>query len=340
MSHPNREGRERAVELLYEAEAKDRHPAEVITALPVPPLPYAVALAEGVGDHVELLDHLIGGRAKGWTVERMPALDRALLRLGVYELAFEPDQPEGIVLSEAVALAKRFSTDDSPKFINGVLAAVEGDVRGAGQWRNVSCPAALLVDMDGVIRHFRGGSEQFDDAALGLPAGTIAGIALDEDRIRRGNDGTITDEEWRAEVADVLVAVHGCDRDAALAAWAVDGFDFDDEVLDLVREVRASGVPTGCVSNASSRLAEDLAAHGVADAFGAVLSSSALRVMKPDSAIYLAAADAVGTAPGDCLFVDDRRENVLGALAVGMPAVRFSTPVRLAATFRRLGFLP
>ena len=100
------------------------HPADVIAALPVAPVPYAVALAEGVGDHVELLDHLIGGRARGWTVARMPAVDRALLRLGTYELAFEPDQPEGIVISEAVELATRFSTDDSPKFVNGVLAAV------------------------------------------------------------------------------------------------------------------------------------------------------------------------------------------------------------------------
>lgn len=340
MSHPNREGRERAVELLYEAETKGLHPAEVIAALPIAPLPYAATLAEGVGDHVELLDHLIGARAKGWTVDRMASLDRALLRLGTYELAFEPEQPEGIVLSEAVALAKRFSTDDSPKFVNGVLGAVNDDVRGGGAWRNVSCPLALLIDMDGVIRHWTGGTSQFADAELGLPAGTIGAVALDPDRVRRANDGTITDEEWRAEVAAVLVDEHGCDPAAVASAWARDGFTIDHEVVALVQAVRAAGALTACVSNASSRLEADLAEHGVDDAFGVVVNSSALRIMKPAPGIYEAAVEAVAAPAGDCLFVDDREENVQGALAVGMPAVRFRSAARLEATLRRVGLLP
>ena len=340
MSHPNREGRERAVELLYEAEAKGIHPAEVIASLPIAPTPYAGVLAEGVGDHLELLDHLIGARARDWTVERMASLDRALLRLGTYELAFEPDQPEGIVLSEAVELAKRFSTDDSPKFVNGVLAAVNDDVRGGGAWRNVSCPLALLMDMDGVIRHWTGGVTQFGDEELGLPAGTIRAIALDPDRVRRANDGTITDEQWRAEVAAILVDEHGCDPDAVGAAWSHDGFSFDDDVLSLVRAVRASGTVTVCVSNASSRLEADLADHGVDEAFAAVVNSSRIGIMKPAPGIYELAAAEVGAAPGDCLFVDDRPENVRGALAIGMPAIRFTTCSRLEATLRRVGLLP
>jgi transcription antitermination factor NusB len=340
MTHPNREGRERAIELLYESEAKGLHPAEVIAGLPIPPLPYATALAEGVGDHLELLDHLIGNRAKGWTVERMASLDRALLRLGTYELAFEPDQPEGIVLSEAVALAKRYSTDESPKFVNGVLAAVNDDVRGGGPWRNVSCPLALLIDMDGVIRHWTGGITQFADDELGLPAGTIAAIALDPERVRRANDGTITDEEWRSEVVAALIREHGCDPEAAASAWVRDGFTFDPEVLDLVRSVKAGGALTACVSNASSRLETDLADHGVDLAFGAVVNSSRLRIMKPAPGIYEAAVEAVGVPAGDCLFVDDRAENVQGALAIGLPAVRFTTAARLDATLRRVGLLP
>jgi transcription antitermination factor NusB len=339
VSHPNREGRERALELLYEAEAKGIHPAAVVADLPIEPHAYATALAEGVGDHLDLLDHLIGARARGWTVERMASVDRSLLRLGAYELAFEPDQPEGIVISEFVELAKRFSTDDSPKFVNGVLAALAGDVRGGGAWRNVSCPLALLMDMDGVIRHWTGGAAQFDDAALGLPPGTVAGIALDPDRVRRANDGTITDEEWRDEVAAELVASHGCEPEAAAAAWRSGGFTFDNEVLALVRSVRESGALTACVSNASSRLEDDLADHGVDEAFGVVVNSSNVRVMKPARAIYEAALEAVAAPAGDCLFVDDRPENVHGALAVGIPAVRFTTAARLEATLRRVGLL-
>lgn len=340
MTHPNREGRERAVELLYEAEAKQLHPADVIATLPLAPVPYAASLAEGVGDHIELLDHLIGARARGWTVERMASVDRALLRLGTYELAFEPDQPEGIVLSEAVELAKRFSTDESPKFVNGVLAAVDEDVRGGGAWRNVSCPLALLVDMDGVIRHWDGGAVMVGDEELGLEAGTFASVALRPDRVQRANDGTLTDDEWRAEVAAALADEHGCDPEHVLAVWGNDGFRIDDDVVALVQAVRDAGGLTACVSNATTRLEVDLAERGIDGAFGVVVNSSRVRSLKPDQAIYATAAEAVGAAPGDCLFVDDRAENVAGALATGMPAVRFRSAGRLEATLRRVGLLP
>jgi transcription antitermination factor NusB len=340
VSHPNREGRERAIELLYEADAKSVHPAEVLAALPVAPVPYASSLAEGVGDHVDLLDHLIGARARGWTVARMPVVDRAILRLGTYELAFEPDQPQGVVISEAVDLATQLSTDDSPKFVNGVLGALSEDVRGGGAWRNVSCPIALLLDMDGVIRHWSGEDLRAADESLGVPEGTYAAVALEPDRIRRANDGTMTDEEWRAEVADVLVSTHGCDAGAAASAWSGDGFSIDDEVVGLVRMVRDAGAPTVCVSNATTRLEADLAARAIDDAFTAVVNSSRVRCLKPAADIYLAAADAAGAAAGDCLFVDDRADNVAGALAVGIPAIRFNGVSRLATTLARVGLIP
>jgi transcription antitermination factor NusB len=339
-AHPNREGRERAVELLYEADTKGVHPADVIAALPLAPQPLAAGLAEGVGDHLDLLDHLVGERARGWTVARMPVVDRTLLRLGTYELAFEPEQPEGVVISEAVALATRYSTDDSPKFVNGVLSAMVEQVRGGGPWRNVSCPAALLVDMDGVVRNWNGADFLAADEALGLEPGTYAGVALEPDLVRRANDGTLTDEAWRAEVAATLAAAHGCDPDAGLRAWGTDGFTVDEAVVDLVRAVRAAGVPTLCLSNATTRLEADLAERGIDDAFAAVVSSSHVGSLKPDGAIYLAAAEAVGAAPADCLFVDDRPENVAGALAVGMPAISFRDAARLEAVLRRVGLLP
>ena len=120
---PRREARERALELLYESEAKDVHPSEVIDALPIEPHDYAVELADGVGDHRDLLDHVVGERARGWTVKRMPAVDRALLRLATYELTFT-DLPTGVVIDEAVELARSLSTDDSPPYVNGVLGAI------------------------------------------------------------------------------------------------------------------------------------------------------------------------------------------------------------------------
>lgn len=124
-----REARERALGLLYEAETKDAEPTTVLAELPVPPDEFTVELVEGVGAHFDDIDATIGRFAKGWTIERMPALDRALLRIGVYELRFRRDVPTGAVISEAVELAKRFSTEESGRFVNGMLSAVAAEVR-------------------------------------------------------------------------------------------------------------------------------------------------------------------------------------------------------------------
>lgn len=124
-----REARERALALLYEAESKSVTPRQVIAELPLPPEPFTAELVEGVEDHADEVDATIRAYARGWTLERMPSLDRALLRIGVFELTYRPDVPTGAVISEAVELAKTFSTDDSGKFVNGLLAAVAADVR-------------------------------------------------------------------------------------------------------------------------------------------------------------------------------------------------------------------
>lgn len=126
-----REARERALGLLYEAEAKGVEPAAVVAELPVAPDEFTVQLVEGVGEHQGDLDDLISRYARGWTIERMPALDRAALRLGTYELAHRPDVPTGAVISEAVELAKRYSTDESGRFVNGMLSAIAQEVRPA-----------------------------------------------------------------------------------------------------------------------------------------------------------------------------------------------------------------
>ncbi len=124
-----RESRERALALLYEAEQKGIVPlADILDTLPVAPEVFAGQLVVGVSDAIERIDGLIREFAVGWTLERMPAIDRALLRLGTYELA-ETDVPIGACISEAVELAKRYSTDDSHKFINGMLARVAREVR-------------------------------------------------------------------------------------------------------------------------------------------------------------------------------------------------------------------
>ncbi|MEA2702536.1 MAG: transcription antitermination protein NusB [Actinomycetota bacterium] len=117
------------MELLYEADAKDMTPADVLADLPVEPAQFAIDLVSGVGLHQAELDGWITTFARDWTIDRMPALDRALLRMGAFELAHRPDVPTGAVISEAVELAQRYSTDDSSRFVNGVLASIAAAVR-------------------------------------------------------------------------------------------------------------------------------------------------------------------------------------------------------------------
>ena len=123
------DARERALALLYEAESKDTSPRAVLAALPVPPSPLVVVLVEGVEDHRAELDALIVEHARNWTLERMPAIDRNLLRLALFELSERPEVPVAVVIDEAVELAKRFSTDDSGRFVNGMLSAIAPKLR-------------------------------------------------------------------------------------------------------------------------------------------------------------------------------------------------------------------
>jgi transcription antitermination protein NusB len=127
------QARKRAVDLLFEAEARGMTPAEVVdvrTALAeanpdVSPLyPYTAAAARGVSEHLAHIDDLITSHLQGWTLDRLPAVDRAILRVAVWELLYAEDVPEPVAVDEAVQLAKELSTDESPGFVNGVLGQV------------------------------------------------------------------------------------------------------------------------------------------------------------------------------------------------------------------------
>jgi N utilization substance protein B len=124
-----REARERALALCYELEAKGETPDVLLAELPTPPDEYTVTLVRGVGDHRVELDQLLGKYSERWAVERMPAVDRALLRIGSYELGWQPDLPVGVVIDEAVELARQYSTQDSGRFVHALLARIADQVR-------------------------------------------------------------------------------------------------------------------------------------------------------------------------------------------------------------------
>ena len=123
------DAREQAVMLLYEAEQRETSALALMEGRGVIAPDLTGQLLAGVESASSAIDDLIVSQAKGWALDRMPALDRAILRLGVYELRERRDVPVAVAIDEAVELAKRFSTDDSGRFVNGVLAAVARLVR-------------------------------------------------------------------------------------------------------------------------------------------------------------------------------------------------------------------
>ena len=125
------DARERSLYLLYEAHSKGIAPTDALALQVLEPDELTTMLVTGVETHQDRLDAAIAAKAKGWTLERMPVLDLNVLRLASFELAERPDVPVAVVLDEAVELAKRFSTDDSGRFVNGVLSALVGELRPA-----------------------------------------------------------------------------------------------------------------------------------------------------------------------------------------------------------------
>ena len=118
--------RRRALDVLFESELRGLPIGATLgdrIARAQPPLnQYTVTLVEGVVAHQERIDDLLSSYAVGWTLDRMPAVDRNLLRIGAYEILYEDDLPDAVAVSEAVSLARELSTDDSAGFVNGLLA--------------------------------------------------------------------------------------------------------------------------------------------------------------------------------------------------------------------------
>ena len=126
-----RKARRRALDVLYQADLRELPIREVLTAYlqrleqPRPEhIGYSIRIVEGVADHAERIDELIASYAEGWTLDRMPPVDRNLARIAVWELLYAGDIDAPVAISEAVELASSLSTDDSPRFLNGVLGRI------------------------------------------------------------------------------------------------------------------------------------------------------------------------------------------------------------------------
>lgn len=128
-----RQARRRAVLILYQADATGRSPADVVEerrALGERVPGFTEELVQGVAEHLSELDRLIGEYAEGWTVERMAAVDRTVLRVACLEILHRDETPSAVAIDEAVEAAKTLSTEASGRFVNGILGRIAGGVRG------------------------------------------------------------------------------------------------------------------------------------------------------------------------------------------------------------------
>lgn len=348
-----RAARERALEILYEAEIKGLEVEELLAGLALTPAELAVELVRGVDAHRGEIDELLERRvAPSWSLSRLAVVDRAILRLGTYELLGAPQRSDAIILNEAVVLSRRFGSDDTPRFVNGVLSAVAGDVRphgGAEDEHRSGVPETrdapvertvdgLVMDFDGVIRHWDREAVTAGDAALGVPDGTIAAAAFEPELLQSAMRGEITAERWYATAGVTVSSDHGVDADAAAKVMAEVGWSIDESIMELVDQARRR-VPVALLSNASTRLRKDLRTSGIAARFDAVVSSAEIGAIKPEAEAYEAAAKALGVEVGRCMMVDDREENVAGAAAVGMHAVWFTSGEGLARDLHAAGLI-
>lgn len=144
--------RKRAVNMLYAADLRGESAVEALESAVAagegPPHPYTAVLVRGVSAHLAEIDEVLGRYSTGWSVDRMPAVDRSVLRLAVWELLHADDVPGHVAVTEAVALVAELSTDESPQFVNGLLGAIERDRRSEDRSEGRSDETAPAADQD------------------------------------------------------------------------------------------------------------------------------------------------------------------------------------------------
>lgn len=187
----------------------------------------------------------------------------------------------------------------------------------------------LIVDLDGVLRHWDRSVVAKAEERNGLPAGCIEGAAFADPLLKAALTGRVKDEQWRHSVAEVLAERHGEPARRAVRQWSEACGTVDPEVLGLLREARRTR-RIALLTNATSRLPHDLDRLELTGEFDEVFNSSTLGVAKPDERIFRAVLAALGRAPSDCLFVDDTAAHVVAARGLGIIAHHFRTAPELA----------
>jgi putative hydrolase of the HAD superfamily len=176
---------------------------------------------------------------------------------------------------------------------------------------------AVVFDFDDVIRKWNSEETYAIEDRYGLPRGCIFEKLSDPVLIQEVTTGVILDEQWRDTVAEQLVELYGDEARQAVLEWSLRIGELDTGVVAIVRALRPH-LTVALLSNATSRLRADLAAHGIADDFDHIFSSSEIGIGKPDVEVFAFVGRALELAPHEWLFVDDLAGNVDAANAVGV----------------------
>ncbi len=197
----------------------------------------------------------------------------------------------------------------------------------------------LLLDCDGVIRHWDRDQLHALASASGISGADLEAIAFDPELLTIAMTGAVTGEEWAARIGAAAALAHGCEAEALSAGWLELGWHIDEAVLAIARRVRAAGNRTAILSNATTRLEADLERAGVAAEVDVIISSARLGIAKPDPAVYVAAAEQLQAEPSAILFVDDQAHNVVAAREAGMHAEVYMGAAALVTLVERAGLL-
>jgi putative hydrolase of the HAD superfamily len=187
----------------------------------------------------------------------------------------------------------------------------------------------LIIDLDGVVRNWDPALARAAEQRYALPVGCIEREAFATESLTAAVTGKITDDEWRSGAAASLAHRYGPPGSHALWEWSESCGRVNIEVLEVVRQQRRNR-RVALFSNATTRLATDLVRLGLDGEFDLVLNSSELGARKPDERAFRAALGALGTQPGNCLFVDDTAEHVRAAAALGLHTHQFHDVAGLA----------
>jgi putative hydrolase of the HAD superfamily len=195
---------------------------------------------------------------------------------------------------------------------------------------------ALLFDLDGVIRYWDDTHDRRVEVAAGLPRGVIAEIAFAPRLLQPAITGQVTDEQWRAGVAAELESrfpqVSGA---SVVQDWSTSSGHVDVALLQLVQQYRQL-VPVSLLTNATTRLAADLAHLGIADAFDSVFNSAVIGHAKPAPQLFHAVLGSLGLVPDTVAYIDDTLAQIQAAAALGIHAIHYRDRVQMCASLNAL----